>query len=303
MNRKRIIWGIVILLVLLFAYRIGTKILVGKEKTAEKAIPVMISRPVIGPVSQTLLLTGDIKGEMEVTVRPTMPGQVEEIYVDEGDYVKAGDGLLSYVKDVTPEDEAFEDVVTFSPIDGIVGVKMVKEGDQVMSGVGGINPVFTIYQIDQVKVDVDIPEKSYAAVSAGIPVQINLDAFPGEVFYGKVNSIRPVIDPYSRAAQAEIVMPNADHKIRPGMFCKVTLILQTKNNAVIVPTDAILGLGNEKYVFVVSDGRAEKKNVEVGIQEDSKSEILSGIDPVDQVITVGQRVVDNGSKVEVEKND
>lgn len=300
MKLNKITWAIIIIVVLIFVYRIGAWFMSGSKPVAERVIPIEVSLPVVGEIEERITLTGDIKGETEVAVRPKTVGRVEEIYVEEGDYVSQGQKLLSYVKGISPQDEIYNDVVTFAPISGVVGMKTVKEGEQVLSGIGGINPVFTVYQIGSVKIYIDVPEKYYSLVRRGLPVEILVDAIPDKVFKGRINNIQPVIDPASRTAQAEIIVPNPGRKLRPGMFSKVSLVLSKKDNALIVPTDTVLGLDG-KYVFIVVGNKAVKKAVSIGIQDDGKTEIITGISPSDEVITVGQRVVDNGSKVGVVK--
>ncbi len=103
----------------------------------------------------------------------------------------------------------------------------------------------------------------------------------------------------TRTAQAEIVIPNPDHRIKPGMFSSVDLVMKYRPSAMVVPSDAILGL-EEKYVFIVSGGRAAMKKVVTGIQEGNETEIRSGLTSSDEVIVVGQRVVEEGSRVKAE---
>src|SRR3989339_513147 len=299
MNRKTIIRILVIFLILFIGYRFISRLTAAKKvEQEEKSIPVVLQTPAIGSILQKIILTGDIKGETEVAVRPKTAGRVAEIYVKEGDYVKTGDKLLSYVEGISPNDELYNDVVTFSPISGVVGLQQIKLGEQIISQAGSINPVFTIYSINSVKVYVDVPEKDYPKVKKGTTAEIMLDAYPEKVFPGKVGNLRPVIDPQTRTAQAEIIILNPGKVIRPGMFSRVYLILERKDNVLTLPADAILGL-ETKYVFVNKNGIATKKNVEIGLEEEGLVAILSGISSSDEVIVVGQRVVEEGSNLEV----
>ncbi|OGC10444.1 hypothetical protein A3J90_05715 [candidate division WOR-1 bacterium RIFOXYC2_FULL_37_10] len=301
MNRKTIIRILVIFLILFIGYRFISRLTAAKKvEQEEKSIPVVLQTPAIGSILQKIILTGDIKGETEVAVRPKTAGRVAEIYVKEGDYVKTGDKLLSYVEGISPNDELYNDVVTFSPISGVVGLQQIKIGEQVISQAGSINPVFTIYSINSVKVYVDVPEKDYPKVKKGTTAEIMLDAYPEKVFPGKVNNLRPVIDPQTRTAQAEIIILNPGKVIKPGMFSRVSLILEKRDNVLTLPADSILGL-ETKYVFLNKNGIAAKKKVETGLEEEGLVEVLSGISSSDEVIVVGQRVVEEGSKLEVVK--
>ncbi len=290
---KKVFTAILILVVLLLAFRVVTRMTAAKKVQAERAIPVEEARPAIGTIEQTVLLTGDIKGQSEVSVKPSTSGRVEEIYVNEGDYVDQGDGLMSYVAGIKADDEMFNDMVTFAPVSGIVGMKTVKIGDQTSAG---NTSVFTIYDIDNVKIYCDVPEKYYSFVKSGTPARIELDSYPGKTFTGAISNVRPVVDPMTRTTQVEILIPNPSHIIKPGMFARVTLVLASRSNTVIVPFDTVLG-ETEKYVFIDKGGIAAKKIVTLGIEQDNNVEILSGLAKDDKVITLGQRVVQEGSKV------
>jgi membrane fusion protein (multidrug efflux system) len=178
-------------------------------------------------------------------------------------------------------------------------MKLVNVGDQVLSQVGNMNPVFEIYDIKNVKIYADVPEKYYSFVKKGISAQITCDALPGKVFNGTVNNVRPVIDPLTRTTQVEIIIPNYSGEIKPGMFAKVDLVLQKNSGAMMIPFDAVLGDG-DKYVFVADNNIAKKKTVTLGIQSVNEVEILSGLMPSDKVITVGQRIVSENSTIEVQ---
>jgi multidrug efflux pump subunit AcrA (membrane-fusion protein) len=295
MNMRRILWGVVILLVLLAAYRIIVKV-TAKKVQAERVFPVVIQMLRIGELQYKVTLTGDVKADTEVNVRPRVAGRVEQIYADEGDYVDKDQELLSFVSGISTESEIYEDMIVRAPIAGIVGMKMVREGEQVGGSPGSLNPVFTLYSIDNVKIYADVSEKDYSLLAKGTPAEITLDAFPGETFHGRVSNIRPVIDPLTRTTQVEIVLPNPRHRIKPGMFAKVDLILQRATNVPIIPFDAVLG-ESDKYVFVSQNDLAVKKLITLGLQQDDNVEVRSGLTTADKVIVLGERVLTEGAKI------
>ncbi len=295
MNLKRILWAAVIVVVVLGAYRIFIKVTT-KKIQPERVFPVVVQVPRIGELQYKVVLTGDIKADTEVNVRPRVSGRVEQIYVDEGAYVEKDEAMLSFVSGISENSDIYEDMVVRAPISGLVGVKLVREGEQVGGAPGSLNPVFTIYSIDNVKIYANVSEKDYSLIRKGTPAEISLDAFPGETFHGRVNNIRPVIDPMSRTTQVEIILPNPAHRIKPGMFAKVDLILLRKTNVMIIPFDAVLG-ESDKYVFTAQDGKAVKKPVTLGLQQGDDVEVAAGLTAADKVIVLGERVVSEGSKV------
>jgi cobalt-zinc-cadmium efflux system membrane fusion protein len=215
--------------------------------------------------------------------------------------VKRGQPLLSFKAGIDSSDELYPDLVTFAPVSGVVGVKLVKQGEQVVSSMGTINPVFSIYQIDNVKIYVNVAEKYASDLSTGLTAELKFDSMPDQTFKGIVNKVRPVLDSYSRTVQVEILVRNPKHLIKPGMFARVELMLQHKIKALVVPADAIME-DVSKYVLVSSNGQAVKKDIQTGVIGTDFVEVVSGIASTDSVIIVGQRVVKAGSQIEV-KND
>jgi RND family efflux transporter MFP subunit len=262
----------------------------------ERVVPVIVASPKIGDLEYKVTLTGDINAETEVDVKPRTASRVEEIYVKEGDYVSKGAKLLSFVRGITAESEIYEDMIVRAPLSGLIGLQLIKVGEQVTISSGSPKAVFTIYSINNMKIYADVSEKDLPLVKRGTPAEIRLDAYPNEVFRGKVNNIRPVVDPLTRTTQVEIILPNAAHRIKPGMFAKVDLILERKRNVLIVPLEAVLG-ETDKYVYVNADGAAVRKPVVLGMQEEDQVQVVSGLTTADRVIIVGQRIVEDGSKV------
>jgi len=296
MNLKRILWLVVIIIIILSAFRIINKV-TQKKVQEERIIPVVVSTPQIGEIEYRVTLTGDIQANTEVNVRPRITGRVEEIYVKEGDQVKKGDKLLSFVAGISQKSEVYEDMIVRAPISGVIGLQQIKEGEQVTSSVGNINPVFTLYDIRRVKIYADVSEKDYSLIKKGTSALIKIDAFPDQTFQGRVTRIRPVIDPLSRTTQVEIVLPNPNQRIKPGMFAKVDLILIKKSKVLIIPFDVVLG-ETDKYVFVSQSGKAAKKPIVLGLQQDDNIEVKSGLSAQDRVIVLGERVVKEGSSIE-----
>lgn len=297
MNFKKVLWAVGIILVCLLAFRIAGRLTASRNAQESRIVPVVAVNPRLGTIEEQITLSGDVKAEAEITVRPRTAGRVAEIYVQEGAVVNKGDKLLSYVANISPESEIYEDVVVKSPSDGIVGVQLFKVGEQVTALTGLVNPVFIIYAINNVKVYANVPEKYYAQVNPGTRAAIKLDAYPNETIFTKLSTVRPVVDPQTRTTQVEIVIPNSGHRLKPGMFAEVQLTLKKKSNVLIVPFDAVLG-ESDKYVYLNNHGVAERKLVVLGLQQGNEVEIASGLTLSDQVVTVGQRVIQDGVKIQ-----
>jgi RND family efflux transporter MFP subunit len=177
---------------------------------------------------------------------------------------------------------------------GFVGERFVDEGSLLAPN----SPVVSVIGIDTVIVRTTVIERAYGQVRIGQSVDLQVDAFPGMVFSGKVSRIAPMLQESSRMAQMEVGVANDSLYLKPGMFCKVTLALAEKISAQVVPTQAVVTRNGESGLFVVPDGEATAHYVpvEVGITSTQLTEILSPVlDGL--VVTLGQHLLQEGSAV------
>ncbi len=134
-----------------------------------------------------------------------------------------------------------------------------------------------------------------------MPVEVSLDAFPEEVFAGKVSRIYPTVDPTTRTFQAEVRITNKGERILPGMFARVNIDFGAQSN-VVVPDRAIVkqtGSGN-RYVYVLHGGNTVSyERVETGRRLDNSYELISGVNDGDTVVISGQARLADGAKVQV----
>lgn len=190
-----------------------------------------------------------------------------------------------------------ENTVLLSPISGVVTARNYDPGDMT-----GQLPILTIEQVRPVKVIVNVSESEYSKVHNGMKAAIRLDVFGDEEFTGTVHLIHPTIDASTRTFTVEITIDNADERVRPGMFARVTLNFGETEH-VVVPDRAVVkqsGSGN-KYVYVLNpaDSTVSYNRVELGRRIDNTYEVLSGVDNNAYVVTSGQTRLTDGSRVEV----
>jgi multidrug efflux pump subunit AcrA (membrane-fusion protein) len=141
-------------------------------------------------------------------------------------------------------------------------------------------------------------ERVYGLVAIGQAAGIEVDAFPERTFQGRVSRIAPMLQEASRVAQMEVEVVNDSLLLKPGMFCKVTLVLEEKNSAQVVPTQAVVTRNGDTGVFVIREGETQARfiPVELGITTPDKTEILT---PEIQglVVSLGQHLLEDGSTV------
>ena len=184
-----------------------------------------------------------------------------------------------------------------SPINGVVTARNYDKGDMYSM----TQPIFVVEQIQPVKMLVNVSESLFTQVHEGMEFDITVDAYPNEVFKGTVNLLYPTVNSATHTFPVEILCQNADQRLRPGMFARVTATFGTNHN-VVVPDVAVVkqqGSG-EHFIYVLNaDNTVTYTKVELGRRLGSRYEIVSGIKEGDRVVTEGQVRLKNGVNVTV----
>jgi membrane fusion protein (multidrug efflux system) len=185
--------------------------------------------------------------------------------------------------------------VITAPFPGTVGLRLISPGAYVKKG----DDIVRLENIGSIKLDFRVPELYAAQVRSGQEVGVRLDAFPGEQFAGKIYAVEPVVDERTRTVLLRARVPNQGLKLKPGMFVRVALTLETRKNAILVPEPAIWPQGQASFVYRVEDGTAKLTKVEIGARRPGEVEITSGLGRNDVVITEGQIKLRDGAPVTV----
>ena len=170
-----------------------------------------------------------------------------------------------------------------APFAGQVGLREVRVGDYVSAG----QDLVTLVRIDPIEVDFSVPETELQRLRPGQRLQLQVDAFPGETFGGEVVAIDPVIDVDSRSVQVRARIANPDGRLRPGQFARLQLQARDDVTALLIPEQALMQQGEERFVYTVVDGKAKRVVVGTGVRVPGMVEITSGLQPGDVVITAG----------------
>jgi membrane fusion protein (multidrug efflux system) len=182
-----------------------------------------------------------------------------------------------------------------APFSGIVGLRHVSVGEYITAGMALVN----LEAIDPIKADFRVPEKFLPAIRIGQTIRIKVDAFPDASFEGRVYAIDPKLDVAGRSLLVRAIVPNTDQRLRPGLFARVTVLLEHKEAALSVPEEAIMPQGDGQFVFKIDNGKVILTKVVTGIRRDGRVEILDGLAAGDQVVTAGQLKIRDGSLVAV----
>jgi membrane fusion protein (multidrug efflux system) len=182
-----------------------------------------------------------------------------------------------------------------APFDGVAGIRSVSVGDYVKDGADLVN----IEDIRTLKVDFRLPERHFTQLKAGLPVEVVADALPGARYAGSVDAINPRVDASGRSLEIRAKLDNTDGRLRPGMFARVRVLLGDRPNALMVPEEAVVPLGDDFFVYTVVDGKAKRARVKLGVRRDAQVELLEGVSAGEQVVTAGIRVQRDGQPVRV----
>lgn len=180
-----------------------------------------------------------------------------------------------------------------SPMDGIITSRNIDAGDMLSPS---IMP-FNIMQMDNLNIEIGITEQLVTKLKAGELVDVKVESISDELITGEITAISPAANPQTGAFMTKITISNAAHTYNPGMVANLTFHVDGKQNAVIVPIDAILSDGERSYAYIVVDSRAIEVEVTTGIDNGSTIEITSGLSKDDQLIVKGQNYVYDGSLV------
>ena len=185
-----------------------------------------------------------------------------------------------------------------SPICCLLNELKAKEGDFVSVA----DPVAQILQLDQVKVTVGVPESDVAAIFDLDEAEVLIEALGKRRVRGRKVFLSRQPRTLARLYDLELVVPNPDRRILPGMFARVELVKRVFNQALAIPLYGVITQGNERFVYIEKDGRAKKRAVKLGALVGWQVHITSGLNAGDRVIVVGHRLLDDGQQVEVIKN-
>ena len=295
----------------------------------------------IATVSVDYDFTATVQANIVNRISPSMPVRIDRIFVEIGDYVKAGTKLVQMDESSLVQAETqFKNIeIEFNRIDELYKVggvsksawdaantnlqisttslKNLKENTQLVSPVSGIvtarnydngdmyaggQPVLVVEQISPVKLLIHVSESHYTKVKKGMQADVKLDVYGDEIFAGTVSLIHPSIDPNTRTFTVEVKLANQDSRVRPGMSANIRLNFGS-SESVVVPDMAVVKQPGtgDRYVYVYSNGKAVYRKVELGRRLDTEYEVLAGLGGNEKVIVGGQNRLNDGSIVKEQK--
>jgi membrane fusion protein (multidrug efflux system) len=200
------------------------------------------------------------------------------------------DTLLNYTKIVAP----FSGIITRRMVDPGAFIPAATSGGAAQSAA-----IVTLSDFNRVRLQVAVPEVEASLVAVDQPVQLTVEALPVRSFTGKVTRFSYALDDASKTMLAEIELPNPNLELRPGMYATVRIGIERKEDALLVPVDAVVMEKSGASVFVLAEGKAKKTRVQTGFNDGSQVEIAKGLGGDEQVILGGKRALADGQAVSV----
>ena len=314
------------------------------QKVAD-AVPVETLPAVRGDISSYLMFSSTVETEAAIEIHPEISGQVEEVPVEEGDHIAAGDLLVRLDDDQARlEDresevnlrhlegafgrteemykrklisvQEYEDKLyqleqarlrhekarlalthteIRAPFSGVLTTRQVQVGARVSPG----GKLFDLVKLDDMIARVHVPGRYLRQVQTGQRAEVASDFIEDTTFAGYVKRISPVVDPKSGTFKVTVGIKDRWEHLRPGIFVTVRVVTDTHQGAVLVPKEAVVYDGSDRYVFVVIDSTAKRLQLDVGYENSRYVESLSAVGADTPVIVVGQNGLKDKARVKV----
>lgn len=182
-----------------------------------------------------------------------------------------------------------------APFSGIVADIQVSPGENVSVG----RELFTLVDIRRIKVHAKVLESEIGRMQVGREVDLRFSAYPGKVFKGKVSAISPLVNPEDKTCKVFVEVENPEEDIKPGMHAEVEIVAEIHKDKLLVPQDAVLTRSQRKLLFVVEDGLAKWRYIEIGLENEDYAEILDGVKEGEQVIVEGHFTLAHDARVNI----
>lgn len=181
-----------------------------------------------------------------------------------------------------------------APFDGVVLEKMVVQGQAVMPGM----KLYRLADLSTVWIEADVFEQDIALVRVGAPARVELAAYPGQSFSGRVSFVWPVVDEQSRTGRVRVAVPNPGGRLKPGMYATLFFDARLGGDLLSVPAEAVVMTGERNLVFVVgADGALEPREVTLGGRADGRLQVLSGLNEGERIVASANFLVDAESRL------
>jgi len=277
----------------IFAYRAYTARQQADTSEEEVITPVIVTKAARGAIADFFQTNGEIVSASSVDTYADVRGILARLYVELGDYVRAN----RVIAEVDPSQPGL--TYALSPVkarvSGTITSLPLNQGDAVSTQ----KPIATIGDLNRLRVVTAIPERYISRIRIGLPTDIYLEAWPGYAIPVSVSEINPVVDPASRAMKIKLDIPSDETRAKAGMYARVRITIEEKEDVVKIPTDAVLHRFENTFVFVVEEDVVIRRPVVLGISQEGIVEIVEGVEAGEIVVIQGQTLLEDAEKVRI----
>lgn len=235
---------------------------------------------------------GEIETQSSIEVFPDIGGKIISVNVSLGSQVRRGEVIAKIDPSEPGAQYAYSPV--YAPITGTITTSPKKRGSTISTS----TVITTIGDVANLQISAKVPERYVAALKVGLKANIELEAYPGQIFGATVTRVSPVVDRASRTKEIILNFDSMDSRINAGMFAKVRLYTYEYAGAVVLPSDCIIERNDSRYVYITMDGSTVvERRVTVGNTVDDETQVIAGIVEGERVVIEGMRVLSNGAKI------
>jgi Cu(I)/Ag(I) efflux system membrane fusion protein len=254
---------------------------------------VEIYSPELVAAQEELLLAARLEEHLGQTTVPGVPRGTTSLLAAARQRLRLWDISEPQIERILRTGQAQRALTLYAPVSGIVVEKNILAGQAVQAG----QPLYTIADLSEVWVEAELRESDAGLVAEGNAATIELSSFPGRPVHGRVEYIYPTLQDQARTLKARIAIANPDGRLKPGMFATVRLQAPGRS-ALTVSTSAILDTGERRVVFVdMGAGRIMPQEIETGRVAGEYTEVLSGLEPGQRVVSSAQYMLDSESNL------
>lgn len=253
-----------------------------------------------GPIQNYINFSGDIFSGSTVDVFSDAAGRVSELFVSVGNTVNRGDPIASV--DPSRPGMTFRQGIATAPISGTIIMIPAQVGMLISQAV----PLARISGDGGLEIRLHVAERFISRMALNLPCEITLDAWPGEIFHGSISEISPTVDVASRTMEVRVNVRDPGDRLKAGMFAKVKIITESRDDIVRIPASAVINRFGEQYVYVTAKDEEDpdidivrKRVIVPGILIDGVMEIREGLLPNEEIVVRGQSLLDDGSRVNI----
>jgi multidrug efflux pump subunit AcrA (membrane-fusion protein) len=264
------------------------------QAAAGNAAVVKTTEVVLGTIENSVMINGDVLAASQVSIFPTVSGKLTEVRFRVGDRVSRGQTVA--MVDPSRPGEVYSQSPVTSTISGTVLQAPLNSGDTVTAS----SAIYVIGDLSNLVVETFVPERYSNAAQKGLAAQVSLEALPGETFPTTVNEVSPVLDPSSRTLRIRLRFNNQGPRIRAGMFATVSLVTNSRQDVPVIPRASVINTYGSWIVFVVDERTiAQRREITLGIENETLIEVLDGLEIGDRVVSAGQNFLTDGDPVRI----